>query len=57
MFGEELWRQRPGGVAHHFVHVAAMSDGVVALVFIHDREALELVRQVVTADFKPEQQM
>lgn len=52
MSGQELWRQRPRSVPHYFVHVAAVSDGVVALVLIHHREALVFVGQVIAAHFE-----
>lgn len=52
VFGEEFWRQRPGSISHHFIHVAAMADGVIALVLIHHCEALVFVGQVITAHFE-----
>lgn len=52
MFYEELWRQRPGSVSHHFVHVATVTDGVVSLILIHHCEALVFVGQVITAHFE-----
>lgn len=52
VFCQELWRQRPRSVSHHFVHVAAVTDGVVALVLVHHREALVFVGQVVAAHFE-----
>ena len=53
VLGQVLGRDAPGGVAHHLVHVAAVADGVVALVLVHHREALELVGQVVAAHCGP----
>ena len=49
VFGEELGGERPGGVADDLVDVATVANRVVSLVLVHHREALELVRQIVTA--------
>ncbi len=42
--------QHPGCVSDHLVDVAAVPDAVVALVLVHDRLALVLVRHGVAAD-------
>lgn len=49
VFGEEVGRKGPRRVTHHLVHVAAVRDGVVALLFVHHCEALEFVCEVVAA--------
>lgn len=48
---QELGRQRPGGVPHHLIHVAAVLHCVITLVFVHHSEALEVVRELITADW------
>lgn len=51
VLGQELGRQRPGGVPHHLVHVATVLHRVIALVLVHHREALEVVGQLIAADW------
>lgn len=50
VLSQELRGERPGGVPHHLVHIAAVLHRVVALSFVHHREALEVVCQLVAAD-------
>lgn len=49
VFDQEVWCEGPGCVAHHLVHIAAVCDGIVALLLVHHREALEFVCKIVTA--------
>lgn len=49
VLSQKLGRERPGCVSDNLVNVAAVADGIVALVFVHDGEALKLVCEVITA--------
>lgn len=52
VFGQKLRGERPRGVPHHLIHVAAVLDSIVALVLIHHCEALEVVRQLIAANYR-----
>lgn len=40
---QELGGERPRRISHHFVHIATVLHSVIPLIFIHYREALEVM--------------
>lgn len=55
MLCQELRREGPGRISYHLVHIATVLHSIVALVFIHYRETLEVVGQLITADWRNRQ--
>lgn len=52
---QELGCEGPGCISHHLVHIATVLHSIVALVFVHYRETLEVVGQLITADWRNRQ--